>query len=228
MFPTVVHLLWRIPTFSHHLGCGFHNHDHHGPRSKPRQLYRCVCSSLQLVLGSQWLGPWRRCFKVGHRTAPCLYWVGWIKERKQRGRSRQLFLWWSSTWWSCQRCAGPRWHFQSISQPVGCRSLLGLTSGCRKELELGVLAFKQACLVGRQAPLKFDGWPWKTIGHLFYATCFNHHFVPIGEFKLELQSGNAQFGSKSCDLQTWRMTLRNNRAPLLWYIKPCASFQCHR
>ena len=46
--------------------------------------------------------------------------------------------------------------------------------------------------------LKFDEWPWKTIGHLFYATSsFMHHFVAICEFKLELQSGNAQFGSKS-------------------------------
>ena len=46
--------------------------------------------------------------------------------------------------------------------------------------------------------LKFDGWPWKSTGHLFYATSsFLHHFVAIGEFKLELQSGNAQFGSKS-------------------------------
>ena len=47
-------------------------------------------------------------------------------------------------------------------------------------------------------------WPWnlmddpkKTIGHLFYATLsFLHHFVAIGEYKLELQSGNAQLGSK--------------------------------
>ena len=46
--------------------------------------------------------------------------------------------------------------------------------------------------------LKFDRWPWKTIGHLLYATSdFVHHFVAIGQFKLELQSGNAQFGSKS-------------------------------
>ena len=46
--------------------------------------------------------------------------------------------------------------------------------------------------------LKFDGWPWKTIGHLFYvASSFMHHFIAIGEFKLKLQSGNAQFGSKS-------------------------------
>ena len=41
--------------------------------------------------------------------------------------------------------------------------------------------------------LKFDRWPWKTIGHLFYATSsFVHHFIAICEFKLELQSGNAQ------------------------------------
>ena len=45
--------------------------------------------------------------------------------------------------------------------------------------------------------LKFDGWPWKTIGHLSHAaSSFVHHFIAIGEFKLELQSGNTQFGSK--------------------------------
>ena len=46
--------------------------------------------------------------------------------------------------------------------------------------------------------LQFDVWPWKTIGHLFYATSsFMQYFVAIGEFKLELQSGNAQSGSNS-------------------------------
>ena len=45
--------------------------------------------------------------------------------------------------------------------------------------------------------LKFEGWSWKTIGHLFYvASSFVHHFVAIGELKLELQSGNTQFGLK--------------------------------
>ena len=135
--------------------------------------------------------------------------------------------------------------------------------------------------------LKFDGWPCKTIGHLFYATSsFVQHLVPIGEFKLELQSGNAQFVSNSmifravwpwnfmddlqkqqgtssmllqalcsisqplvitnwsyspetpnlgqirwflapCDLEICLMTLQNNRAPLLWYFKLCASFHTH-
>ena len=46
--------------------------------------------------------------------------------------------------------------------------------------------------------LKFDGWPWKTTGHSFYATSsVVHHFTAIGEFKPELPSGNAQFGSNS-------------------------------
>ena len=132
--------------------------------------------------------------------------------------------------------------------------------------------------------LKFDWWPWKTIGHLFYTTSsFVHHFKSISELKLKLQSRNAQFGSKSaifcpvwpwnltdalekqwgtsymslqtlciisqpsvnsnrsyspktpnlghiwqflkpCDLEIWRMTLQNNRAPLLCYFKLCAAF----
>ena len=46
--------------------------------------------------------------------------------------------------------------------------------------------------------LKFDGWPWKTNGHLSFAvSSFVQHFIAIGEFKLELLSGNAQFGSNS-------------------------------
>ena len=40
--------------------------------------------------------------------------------------------------------------------------------------------------------LKFDRRPRKTLGHPFYAaSSFVHHFVAIGEIKLELQSGNA-------------------------------------
>ena len=47
------------------------------------------------------------------------------------------------------------------------------------------------------ATLKFHGWPWKTLGHLFYATSSSvHHFVAICEFKLELWSGIAQIGPK--------------------------------
>ena len=64
----------------------------------------------------------------------------------------------------------------------------------------------------RRATLKFDGWPCKTIGHLFYATSsFLHHFVAIGEFKLELQSGNAQSGSNLTIFRAvWRWNLMDD------------------
>ena len=81
--------------------------------------------------------------------------------------------------------------------------------------------------------LKSDGWPWQTIEHLFYATSsFVNHFKAISEFKLEWQSGNAHFRSKSaifvpCDLEISRMTLKNNRAPLLCYFKIWPSFHSH-
>ena len=77
--------------------------------------------------------------------------------------------------------------------------------------------------------LKFDGWPWKKKGHHFIATSsFVHYFLAIGEFKLELQSGNAQSdGNAQCDLEIWRMNLKNNKAPLQCYFKLCALFRSH-
>ena len=60
--------------------------------------------------------------------------------------------------------------------------------------------------------LKLDGWPLKTIGLLFYTkSSFVHHFKAIGEFKLELQSRNSQFGSKSTiPLSVWPCNLTYN------------------
>ena len=58
--------------------------------------------------------------------------------------------------------------------------------------------------------LKFDGLHWKTIGHLSFAvSSFVQHFIAIGEFKLELQSGNAHFGSNSTIFRAvwpWNLT----------------------
>ena len=80
--------------------------------------------------------------------------------------------------------------------------------------------------------LQFDVWPSETIGHLFYATSsFVHHFLAIGEFKLEIQSRNAQFRSKSTiffspvtlqfDVWPWK-TIWN-----LFYATSSASFRSH-
>ena len=81
--------------------------------------------------------------------------------------------------------------------------------------------------------LQFDGWPWKTIGQFFYiVSSFVHHFIAISEFKVELQSGNAQFWSKSIiflAVWSWNLTddIKKNRAPLISNIKLCASFHHH-
>ena len=58
--------------------------------------------------------------------------------------------------------------------------------------------------------LNFDRWPWNTTWHVLYATSsFVYHFIAIGQFKLGLQSGNSQFGSKStifCPVRPWNLT----------------------
>ena len=82
--------------------------------------------------------------------------------------------------------------------------------------------------------LKFYGWPRKKIGQLFYiSSSFVHHFKAIGEFKLEIQSGNAQFRTKSaifCPLWPWNLMndLEKNRAPLLCCFRLCATFHSHQ
>ena len=40
--------------------------------------------------------------------------------------------------------------------------------------------------------------------------------------------GQIRWFLEPCDLAIWRMTLKNNRAPLLCYFKLCASFHSHR
>ena len=39
--------------------------------------------------------------------------------------------------------------------------------------------------------------------------------------------GQIRWFLEPCDLEIWRMTLKNNRAPLLCYFKLCASFRSH-
>ena len=85
-------------------------------------------------------------------------------------------------------------------------------------------------------PCDIEIW-WMTLkkmGHFFYAMLsFAHHFKAFIKFKLKLQSGNGQFGSNSaifspCDLEIWQVTLKNNRASLLYCLRLCASFHSHQ
>ena len=94
---------------------------------------------------------------------------------------------------------------------------------------------KLAMFIHIYVTLTLHGWPWKNnrVSLLWYfKLCAS--FLSISEFKLKLQSGNVQFGSKSaiffvpCDLEICQMTFKNNRVPLLCYFKLCASFHNHR
>ena len=80
--------------------------------------------------------------------------------------------------------------------------------------------------------LKFYGWPWKTIGHLFYATLsFVHHFKAIGNSNFSYSPETLNSGQNQwffCALEIWQMTLKNKRAPLLCCFKLCASFHTHQ
>ena len=71
---------------------------------------------------------------------------------------------------------------------------------------------KSAIFLSR-VTLKSERWPWKTIGHLFYATSsFVDHVIAIQKFKQELQSRNDQLGWKIDDFVS-RVTLNFDRRP---------------
>ena len=94
------------------------------------------------------------------------------------------------------------WHFQcSVDTRNRVKTKQGKSEGfesCDRPIVRKRPIWVKIGDVLSHVTLKFDGWPWKTIGHLSFAvSSFVQHFIAIGEFKLELQSGNAQFGSNS-------------------------------
>ena len=81
----------------------------------------------------------------------------------------------------------------------------------KMELQSGNAKFgSKSAIFWSRVTLKFDGWPWETIGHLFYApSSFVYHSIAFCEIKMKLQSGNTNFGSKSaifCPVWPWNLT----------------------
>ena len=82
--------------------------------------------------------------------------------------------------------------------------------------------------------LKFDGWPWETIGApflcylKFFASFCSHWWIQTGvtvwKRPIWVQIDDFFY---PCDLAIWRMSLKTNRAPLLCYFKLCVSFHSH-
>ena len=128
-------------------------------------------------------------------------------ETLNSGQNRQFFL----------PCDLEIWQmsFRNISAPL--LRIFKLCTSFRTHwwMQTGVTVRKRPISVKiddffSRVTLKFDGWPWKTIGHIFCTILsFVHHFKAMSEFNLELRSGNAQFGSKSaifCPLRPWNLT----------------------
>ena len=104
------------------------------------------------------------------------------------------------------------WHWKTIGHLFYAHFKLFVSFRSHWWIQIGVTVRKRLIWVKiddffSRVTFKLDRWPWKTIGYLFYATSsFVHHFVAIGEFKLELQSVNAQFGSNSTIFRAVRPT----------------------
>ena len=79
--------------------------------------------------------------------------------------------------------------------------------------------------------LEFDWWPLVTIGHVFYAarvSLHSHHWIQTG-VTVRKRPIRVQIGDFfPCDMEIWRMTLKNNKAPLVCCFKLCASFHSHQ
>ena len=67
--------------------------------------------------------------------------------------------------------------------------------------------------------------------HLFYATSsFVYHLITVCEFKLEFTIRKRPILGQNwwflvlCDLEIWRITSKNSRSPILWHFKLSASF----
>ena len=112
-------------------------------------------------------------------------------------------------WWMTSKIIGH--PFNTTSSLVHYFKSIG---EFKLELQSGNAPFRSqsAIFFLSRVTLKFNGWPWKTIGHLFYDKLnFVHHFNANGKFKLELQSGNAKFGSKAIFFS--RVTFEFDRWP---------------
>ena len=100
------------------------------------------------------------------------------------------------------------------------RSILTGATGWKRQIPVKISNFLS------RATLKFDGWPRKTIGHLFYATSnFVYHFIATSPETPNLGENWRFF--VQYDLEIWRMTLKNNRVHLLCYFKLCVSIRSH-
>ena len=133
----------------------------------------------QSPVNSPHKGRWLRALKL---SLICTWIDGWVNNRKA----------------SDLRCRRPHYDVTVMMVKFLKQDKSEGFEGCDRPIVRKHPIWVKIGDVLSRVTLKFDGWPWKTIGHLFFAvSSFVQHFIAIVEFKLELQSGNAQFESNS-------------------------------
>ena len=128
-------------------------------------------------------------------------------------------------WWFFVPCDFKIWQMTLKNNRAHLLSYFKLCASFHRHLSIQNGVTVQKCQIWVKigdffscVTLKFDGWPWKTIGHLFYApSSFVYHFIAFCEIKLKLQSGKTNLAQNQrffvpCDLEIWQMTL--NKANL--------------
>ena len=128
--------------------------------------------------------------------------------------------------------------FKNNTAPLLCYFKLCASFRSHKSIQTGVTVRKPLIWVKiddffSRVTLKFDVWPWKTTGHLFFdISSFVCHFVAIVNSNWSYSPETPNLGQirrflEPYDLEIWRMTVQNNRASLVCYFKLCASFHSH-
>ena len=125
-----------------------------------------------------------------------------------------------------------------------CKCVIGYTKFCElfqshKWIWIWV-TFQKRPIQGKsgdfesRVTLKFDGWPWKQQGissMQLQALCIISYPSVKSNLSYSLEmptSGQNWWFFAPCELDTWRMTLKNKKAYFPCYFKPCASFRSHR
>ena len=190
----------------------------------PLLYYIKLCASFQI---HQWiqtgvtnLDIW--CMTVKNNRAPFLYYIilcalfrsHWYIQTGVTVRKRSIrvkigdFLsrvTWNMNGWPCKNNRAPLLYYVKL-----CASFrIHLWSRTWVTVRKRSIWIKIGDFVSH-VTLKPDGWHWKTKGPLIYTTLsFVQHFKAIGILKLELQPGDAQFGSKlaiSGPAWPWKLT----------------------
>ena len=128
------------------------------------------------------------------------------------------------------------WHWQ-LTRHLHCTMSSFVhhfvaSSAFKLELQFGIAQFGWNRHFLSYVPSKFDGWPWQwystTSSMLFQALCLISYLLVNSNscYSPETPNSAQNWRFSPCDIEIWRMNLKNNRAPLLWHIKFCAAFHC--